>query len=219
LTRRQGYDLWGWIGLIALLAFPALLVITQIPGSPLAQVIEQGRIVGLTTLAQYTITSEQVLTSGGLTYFTSVTGLVTSNGFTYTTMQTTMTTSGATTYTTTQVTQTTQAITTSSTSFATTTSGTGSITTTVTTVTHECEPWPSCGNEIEPGGHRSGCSGSLCWSYSLVPVWSSGGFALDIVNGDKVTRIPPNISAFMLVVAILGAFTVYSRRHVILSWF
>jgi hypothetical protein len=215
LTRRQGYDLWAWIGLLALLAFPALLVITQIPGSPLAQVIEQGRIVGLTTLAEYTITSEQVLTSGGITYFTSISSAVTSNGFTYTTMQTIMTTTGATTYTTTQVTQTTQAITTSSTYFVTTTSGTGSITTTVTT-----SGCVNCGKEEDSNyQHLSGCSGSLCWRYSLVPVSTEGGFALDIVNGDSVTRVPPNITAFLFVIMVLGALTVYSRRHVILSWF
>jgi hypothetical protein len=216
LTRRQSYDLWGWIGLIALLAFPALLVITQIPGSPLAQVVEQGRIVGLTTLAQYTITSEEVLTSGGVTYFTSVNSVVTSNGFTYTTMQTTMTTSGAITYTTTLVTQTTEAITTSSTYFVTTTSGTGSVTTTITTE-HSCL---NCGEGDKPDyGHGTECSGGICAQWALVPVLVEGGFALDIVNGNSVTRIPPNISAFMLVIAILGAFTVYSRRHVILSWF
>jgi hypothetical protein len=209
LTRRQGYDLWGWIGLIALLAFPALLVITQIPGSPLAQVIEQGRIVGLTTLAQYTITSEQVLTSGGITYFTSVTGLVTSNGFTYTTMQTTMTTSGAITYTTTQVTQTTQAITTSSTSFATTTSGTGSVTTTVTTVQDGGDRAVQEGTDT---GQQGGVTCTQWWKCgSLVPVWSSGGFALDIVIGNSVTRIPPNIAVIALIITILGALTLYQK--------
>jgi hypothetical protein len=222
LTRRQGYDLWAWIGLLALLAFPALLVITQIPGSPLAQVVEQGRIIGLTTLAQYTITSEEVLTSGGLTYFTSTTGVVTSSGLTYTTVQTTMLTSGQTTYTTTYITQTTQSITTSSTYFVTTTSGTGSITTTVTTVntsTFAGNAEQNEGAEGSTGTHRSGCSGDLCWSYNLVPVLAEGGFALDIVNGDSVTRIPANIVTVALVIAILGAFTVYSRRHIILSWF
>jgi hypothetical protein len=201
LTRR-GYDLWGWIGLIALLAFPALLVITQLPGSPLAQIVEHGTIFGLTSTTAYEVTSTQILTSGGITYILSTTGT-----------QTMFATSGGTTYTTTQVTQTSQVITTSSTSFVTTTSGTGSVTTT-TTVIHDCEPWPSCAHEDTRGsGGGGGTEPSnqcpLCASLIRLP---NGDYALDIAHGQTVTRIPQNVATLLFIITVLGGLVLYNKR-------